>query len=389
VLDVGPAQEVLPRSTGAEILRVRGVVLPGLVNAHAHVELSALRGRVPGGAGFVPWVEQLIRARMAWEPDEDAAAIERAVDELHSFGTRAIGEVTNSLATVGALGRKNIVGCIFHEVFGVEREGVMRRARALLAQIEERLGRWNVPELAYAPAAHTLYTTHEDAVREIIDHARARGRRTSLHLAEHAAERRALEHGDGPVVDWFAKSLKLPRVDWPHESPIAVAARLGALAPHVLLVHLADARPDELESIAAAGAPVVLCPRSNLYIESRLPRLLAMRQAGIDPALGTDSLASNATLDVLAEARALADRFPSVPAEELVRMATWNGARALGRPDLGRLARGARPGLLAVDCDPGADACAALLKGFKKPRRWLTVGDVPSTGVDVRKGHID
>jgi cytosine/adenosine deaminase-related metal-dependent hydrolase len=364
--------------------RVRGIVLPGLVNAHAHVELSALRGRVPGGAGFGPWVEKLVEARMAWEPDEDVAAIERAVDELCAFGTRAIGEVTNSLAAVGPLANKKSAGCIFHEVYGGEREGVMRRVRALLGQIEERLGQWSAPELTYAPAAHTLYTTHEDAVREIIEHARVRGRRTSLHLAEHAAERRALEHGDGPIVEWFAKRLKLPPVRWPLESPIAVAARLGVLAPHVLLVHLADARPAELERVAASGAAVVLCPRSNLHIEARLPPLLAMREAGIDPALGTDSLASNASLDVLAEARALADRFPSVPPVELVRMATWNGARALGRPDLGRLAPGAQPGLLAVDCDPGGDVCASLLRCVKAPRRWLTVGDGPSPSADVR-----
>ena len=96
--------------------------------------------------------------------------------------------------------------------------------------------------------------------------------------------------------------------------------------------------------VARSGASVVFCPRSNLYIEGKLPPLLAAREAGVDVALGTDSLASNANLDVLAEAKALADRFPSVKADDLFTMATWNGARALGRNDLGRIARGARPG---------------------------------------------
>ena len=97
-------------------------------------------------------------------------------------------------------------------------------------------------------------------------------------------------------------------------APVELADRLGALGPHVLAVHLTDAHPEELARVAERGAPVVLCPRSNLYIELRSPPLLAMRAAGIAPALGTDSLASNASLDVLAEARALADRFPTVPA---------------------------------------------------------------------------
>ncbi len=89
------------------------------------------------------------------------------------------------------------------------------------------------------------------------------------------------------------------------------------------------------------------------------------------PALGTDSLASNSSLDVLAEARALADRFPTVGACELVRMATWEGARALGRSDLGRISRGARPGLFAIDGEPGDDACAFVLRNVRAPRRWL------------------
>jgi cytosine/adenosine deaminase-related metal-dependent hydrolase len=108
-----------------------------------------------------------------------------------------------------------------------------------------------------------------------------------------------------------------------------------------------------------------------LFIETRLPPLLAARTAGIFPALGTDSLASNASLDVLAEARALADRFSTVPARDLVRMATWEGARALGREDVGRVARGARPGLFAIDGEPGDDPCGFVIRQVKAPRRWV------------------
>src|SRR5262249_8876167 len=161
-------------------------------------------------------------------------------------------------------------------------------------------------------------------------------------------ERRALEHGDGPVVLWLKARVKVDP-EWPHKGPIDYAEELGFLAEGALLVHLADAKDDELAKVAASGAPVVLCPRSNLYIKTRLPPLLAMRAHGILPALRTDSLASSPSLDVLAEARALADRFPQVPARALLQMATWNGARALGLADLGRIAKGARPGIIAID----------------------------------------
>jgi cytosine/adenosine deaminase-related metal-dependent hydrolase len=373
VVEVGPAAHVVPRHAGAAVDRVRGALLPGLVNAHTHVELSALRGQVPGGAGFVPWVEHMLGARAEAQPEQDAAAIDRAVDDLHAFGTAAVGDVSNSLGAVRALARRGIGGVVFHEVFGVGKEALERRVADMPRTVVNAVGEWPTSDLAYAPAPHTLYTTHPDVVRRLVADVKARGLRTSVHLAEHAAERSFLERGEGPIPDWYTTRLKIPQgqIAWPGKSPVAFADELGALGPHVLCVHLTDARNDELELIARRDAVPVFCPRSNLYIETRLPPLIAARAAGLLPALGTDSLASNASLDVLAEARALADRFPGVPAKELVRMATWQGARALGRPDLGRIAKGARPGLVAIEGDPGSDACAFVLKNVKAPRRWV------------------
>jgi cytosine/adenosine deaminase-related metal-dependent hydrolase len=375
IADVGPAATVLPSSAGAGVAveRVRGVVLPGLVNAHSHIELSALRGQVPGGRGFVPWVERLIGARSELRAEQEAEAISAAIDELDAAATVAVGEVTNSLVAVRALARRGLVGCVFHEVFGVEREPLERRVAALARQMEEEVGDWPSPDLVYTPTPHTLYTTHPDVVRRLLREARDRGGRASVHLAEHAAERRFLEHGDGPVADWYESRLKLrrDRLEWPGRSPIAFADEVGALAPFVIGVHLTDARPEELELVARRGCHVVLCPRSNLHIETRLPPLLSMRAAGLQPALGTDSLASNASLDVLGEARALADRFPTVPAEELLRMATWAGAQALGRSDVGRIARGSRPGLWAIDGEVGSNPAGFVLRQVRAPRRWL------------------
>jgi cytosine/adenosine deaminase-related metal-dependent hydrolase len=176
------------------------------------------------------------------------------------------------------------------------------------------------------------------------------------------------------VADWYVSRLKLDRnaLEWPGKSSIELAEELGALDSSVVCVHLTDARPAELERVARRGAPVVLCPRSNLFIEARLPPLLAMRAAGLSPALGTDSLASNASLDVLAEARALSDRFPTVPASELLRMATWAGAQALGLTGVGRIARGARPGIIVVEGTPQGDPCAHVLAHVRAPRRWAS-----------------
>jgi cytosine/adenosine deaminase-related metal-dependent hydrolase len=385
VVDFGAAGAVLPRHAGAVVERVRGVLLPGLVNAHTHLELSAMRGQVRGGAGFVPWVEQMIGVRAESRPEDDTDAIEQAVADLVSFGTSVVGDVSNSMNTVRPLARHGLIGRVFHEVFGIERGPLEERVAALAKMVEERVGEWPTDELEYAPSPHTLYTTHAEVVRRLARDARDRGSRISLHLSEHPAERRFLEHGDGPIPAWYEARLKLRRdlLEWPGKSPIALADTLGALGPHAIGVHLTDARPEELELVARRGAPVVFCPRSNLFIETRLPPLLAARAAGIWPALGTDSLASNASLDVLAEARALADRFPTVPARDLVRMATWEGARALGREDVGRVARGARPGLFAIEGDPGDDASAFVLANLRAPRRWV----VRREGEGARRGE--
>jgi cytosine/adenosine deaminase-related metal-dependent hydrolase len=370
VTAVGPAGEVLPSHAGLRVERVRGAVFPGLVNAHTHVELSAYRGRVAGGRGFVDWVDRFVSLRSEMHGEEEVEGIERGVSELAAACTAAVGDVTNTLGAVHALARAGIGGCVFHEVFGVNRVQAMARVEGLRAELVEKVGPWPTWDLAYAPAPHTVYTTHPDAVRALLESARTYGGRTSVHLAEHPGERRAIEHGDGPVVAWLHARVR-GGLDWPKVPLFAYAASLGALAPHVALVHLTEAREDELRLVAEAGANVVLCPRSNLAIEAKLPPLLAVRAAGIAPALGTDSLASNASLDVLAEARALQDRFPAVSARELVAMATWNGARVLGRHDLGRVAKGACPGLVAIDGDPGDDPCAFVLRQVKAPRRWV------------------
>lgn len=366
ILDVGAASNVLPRHAGAPVERLHGVVFPGLVNAHTHLELSSMRGKVPGGRGFIPWVDRLVTTRSEIEPDEEAEGIELGADELERTATVAVGDVTNSLSAVSVLARRGIGGCVFHEVFGVDRDVVLRRIEGLRAELEERVPSWPTTDLAYAPAPHTLFTLHPDAARALLASAAARGVRTSLHLAEHPAERRAIEEGDGPVADWFAQRLR-QRPSFPRRPLFEVAADVGALRRDVLLVHLAAARPDELAQVARSGASVVLCPRSNLHIEGRLPPFLAVREVGIEAALGTDSLASNASLDVLAEARALADAFPDVPRWELVKMATWNGARALGRDDLGRIARGARPGLYFVEGPPMRDPATVLLQSVDAP----------------------
>lgn len=347
VVAVGASERLRAEYPGASWEEHAAVLLPGLVNAHTHLELSALRGRVPGGKGFGPWVTAMQAAREGAVPEHDADAIESAVSELLAAGTAAVGEVSNTLAAVEPLSSAPLLGCVFHEVFGMRRDtGEVMLGMA--AQRRAEFAAWP-RNLRYAPAPHTPYTLHPEVLQGIVARARALGQRTSLHLCEHAAERAFLAHGGGPFAEFLA-ARAATAADWapPGQDPVRYVERLGALSEDVICVHVADAREDEVALLGRARAPVVLCPRSNLHIELKLPPLLALLRAGIEPALGTDSLASAPSLDVLEEARSLAERFPSVAPRTLLAMATSFGARVLGLEHrLGTLAEGLAPGVVA------------------------------------------
>src|SRR5450755_4031681 len=150
--DVGPAAEVLPRHAGLVVERVRGVVMPGLINAHTHLELCALRGQVPGGAGFVAWVERLIGARAELEAEHVEQSIQSGIRELDAAGTAGVGEVTNTLGAVRGLARAGIAGCVFHEAFGLRKGRVLDAVSRMAAARDDVVGAWPTEDLTYAPA---------------------------------------------------------------------------------------------------------------------------------------------------------------------------------------------------------------------------------------------
>jgi cytosine/adenosine deaminase-related metal-dependent hydrolase len=372
---VGPEAELRARFPALSFERHDAVLTPGFVNAHTHLELSELRGKVAGGRGFVPWVEAMLAVRGTPPAPPDPEAIDTGVGELLSSGTVAVGEVTNTLASVEALGSAPLVGRIFHEVFAM-RADTGAAALEAAQQARSRIGsRWPA-SFGYALAPHTPYTLHPDILQRMVALNAERGVRGSLHLAEHPAERAFLANGGGPFARFVEARVPGP-IDWspPGVGSVEYVEKLGALGPQLIAVHLSDANRAELDRVAACGAPVVLCPRSNLFIELRLPPLLDVLAAGIKPGLGSDSLASAPSLDVLADARTLHERFPGVSPRVLLAMATGYGAAVLGFGDrLGRLAAGLSPGVVAFDLDGQrpADPEAFVLSSRAKSRRVLS-----------------
>jgi cytosine/adenosine deaminase-related metal-dependent hydrolase len=341
-----------------------GVLLPGLVNAHCHLELSHLHGAAPLGEGFVPWVEGLVTARPRFSDEEAARATASALASLEERGTAAVGDVSNRLVHLDLLAASTLRAVVFLEVLAWD------PARA------EETGRWIDDQLSAAHeeervdvrlAAHAPHSVSPALLRHLV----ARGGLGALHLAESPEEVRFLESGDGPWAAFLARR-GLGDVPFrpPGTSPVQYADSLGLLHSGLLAAHGVQLDAADREILARRGVSVVLCPRSNRNLgvgQADVPSLLA---AGVPLCLGTDSLASVDTLEVLDDAVLLSRQFPDLDPTVIVRLATAGGAEALGFDELGTLAPGKAAVLaFAAAATPPEDPHAFLLSGEARLRR--------------------
>lgn len=319
-VECGAASELLARHPRLPMAEGRGVLLPGLVDCHAHLECAALAGMVPPGDGLGAWVATLVKKRLPMTHGDLEAAARRAAMEMRALGTVAVADVCTLLATAPILREAGLMGLSLLEVVGANAEV----AGAALADAERRRAAWTAGEAGIFAVAvpHSAYGTEPGAIAAL----RGDGGVRSIHVAEHADENAWLEKGEGPFAPFLLSKGAVP----PGTRPVPFLDGLRAIGSETLLVHLVTASEDELRLAASRGATAVLCPRSNLHIGGRLPDLRAVRAAGLPWVLGTDSLASCPDHDLLGEVALLAEDFPDVPADELLEAATVRGARALG-----------------------------------------------------------
>ncbi|MGC4000329.1 MAG: amidohydrolase family protein [Anaeromyxobacter sp.] len=337
VVAVGPRPLIEPRYGAGD--RIDAVLLPALVNAHLHLEVSHLSGRVPGGSGLPSWIQLFVSARArAAAAEAPALACAMAVEDMVLHGVAAIGDVSNSLDPLPVLAAHGLAGTVFHEVFGLAPE----RLAAALSAADAALARHGPPPagLRVVRTPHAIYSTPLDAIAALLDAGPG-----SIHLAEDPAERQLCADGSGDFARMFrALGVDLEAIRPRGRSAVALVA--PHLRPQHLAVHCVDLDAEDVAALAASGATAVLCPRSNLHIGGRLPPLPQLLDAGVPLAVGTDSLASSPSLAPLSELAALHKAFPEVPSSRLMPLA-WNGA-AVGAPHVGRLAPGRAPGLLAA-----------------------------------------
>ena len=375
VVDLGTASDAGLRAGGTAppIVDLGHVaVLPGLVNAHTHLELSGLRGMVPPGTSMPEWVRNLMGARRSLGDQDVQAAIGAALEEAHKNGTALVGDVSNTLASIGPLKSSPIGGLVFYELIKFGGSGSAELVQDALA----RLDALEAGGVRTTLAAHAPYSVGPALFREI---ARALDTRAllpaSVHVAESTAEVLFLQDGEGP---WRALLEELG--DWdeawqpPRCRPVEYLRRIGWLDRPTLAVHGVQCTSEELETLARAGAILVACPRSNAWTGAGRPPVREFYASGVRVAIGTDSLASVSDLNMFAELAAIRRLAPQVPARWLLESATRVGAEALGFGHAhGTIERGRGATLLAVRVPAATPDVEEYLVGGVAPSdvRWL------------------
>lgn len=324
------------------------ILMPGVVNAHIHLTDAGRTATVPGGNGLVDWVGKLMRDRLnGLEKVEREDGIRQTLADMQQTGTVAIGEVANDDNTLEAIGASGIACRFIHELIGFRKDRVVSALESAKV-VEENIvgGKSNVQ---YTLGAHAPYSVSPGLMKAISERSRASDRFFYQHLAEDPDERELYESGGG---NWreFLERIGAWEPSWLPlgVSPIQFYHQLGVLSSSFVAVHLTDATQQEIALMAEIGAKAILSPTSNLHITGRLPRVEQLVESGMTLGLGTDGRGSNPSMDVFDEARLLKEHFPALPPGSLLRALTSGGADILQFSELGRVAKGRAPGLVAV-----------------------------------------
>jgi len=346
-------------------------VLPGLVNAHTHLELSWMRGRVPPNTSMPAWARTLmgLRRELAGAPDPVEPIVE-AVRAAHASGTCLLGDVTNTLAAYEPLVDSALSAAVCAELIGFSARDPEAIVRAAL---ERSAALTPADRLRLSLAAHAPYSV-SPALLQAIARGNA-GRPLSIHLGESAQEVEFLRQGTG---EWRAllETVGAWNADWtpPACGPVEYLERLGLVHERLVAVHGVQFDDDDLARLARARATVVACPRSNRWTGAGEPPIERFYASGARVAIGTDSLASVDDLNLFAEMAAVRQLAPRVPASRILESATLAGAQALGfAPELGSLEPGKRAQILAVRLPADVGDVEEYLVGGVEPRDidWL------------------
>jgi cytosine/adenosine deaminase-related metal-dependent hydrolase len=303
-----------------------------------------------------PWLAQLVDATRALSGEDLAASADLGVARSLRGGVTVVGDIAYGAHAAERAAEAGLGGVFYWEFLGIdapELPGALSASGfpADTAAFSERIARGISPHAPYTAGPRLLRATHEVALRE--------GCGFAVHVAESAAEVELLATGGGPL-EHMARRLAIG-FRTPHASPVAYLDSLGVLDGAVA-VHCVHVDETDAAILAERSHGAVLCPRSNAYLHNGSPPVELLARARVPLALGTDSAASNADLDMFAEAKALREIAPGLDAERVLRMLTAEGAEILGLQRLyGTLETGKQADLVAVRVGPTDEPVEAFV----------------------------
>jgi aminodeoxyfutalosine deaminase len=335
------------------------ILLPGLINAHAHLELTDLHNRVNGFTSFTDWILKLIRQRQSWSSENYQASTEKGAQLSLASGTTLVGDISSSGVGWNAISGNDLRRVVFEEVLSLFPD----RAEPLLAHLSNFFDCAEVrPRQIHGISPHAPYSAGSELYCRVVAHARNQKRLIATHVAETEAELQFLLEATGEFRDFLTAIGSLP-IDWkpPKLSPIAYLDSLNVLGPSCLLIHCNYLDEKSILRIAKSHSSVVYCPRSHSFFGHKNHPIRQLLDAGINVALGTDSLASNNSLSILDEMRYLYANRKDISPREIFLAATVNGAMSLSFGGiLGRLESGC-PADMAVLALPQNLSLKAML----------------------------
>jgi cytosine/adenosine deaminase-related metal-dependent hydrolase len=363
IVAIGPDAGV-PRPEDAESLELgTALLLPGLVNAHTHLELTGFEDAAPQ-PGFRDWIRAIRSLKAARSPTEFLEAARRGVRDCWAAGVTTVADTGDSGAVPRALAELGGSGIVYHEVFGPDPAQLGVSVNGLRNQMRE-LAQFAVGRVRLGVSPHAPYTVSGPLYAEVAAWATAQGFPIAVHIAESREETEFVSRGTGPFADAW-KAREIPLLDHPSHQPSSPPTihrstgrrsavsptdwldTHGVLGPGTLCIHAIQVDARDIERLALRAVAVAHCPLSNRRHGHGAAPLAELRRAGLRVGLGTDSVASVGRLDLLAEARAARDLAGLTEAEAL-ELCTRDGARALGlESEIGSLTPGKWADVIAI-----------------------------------------
>jgi cytosine/adenosine deaminase-related metal-dependent hydrolase len=354
IVAVGTFAALQAQFSEATIVNCPGVLMPGLVNAHIHLELSVYR-HIPRPSpehSFCDWIRSLLQARQESQMDDDevARAARQTRDEQYASGVLLFLDTGNILPASSSSFPDST-----HDSYQLPSVSFLFEMLGPDVRAEQQaLSRLAALPDAVAATPHALYSTTPAIIRAIRERAARLGHIVSLHVAESADELELLRNNGGCFRAFLEErgswDGSLSSMIKDNRGAVDYLEQLGLLDEGLLCVHCVQVCEREIRLLAERGCRVCLCPGSNRFLNVGRAPVELMLKHGLLPALGTDSFASNEQLDLWREMRILHEDHPGITSATILKMATLGGAQALGRDqDYGSLAAGRKASFINVN----------------------------------------